>query len=125
MEELTLGAVSIPARIVRYPDVPACFAFVDVPAEGACSADRKGVHGAKLVEGKAMGTPVRVTVAAKRLPDFDHGLRGVEGAGDSDKIFLAYMEIHGSGLGRLVAQEQLYMVEVAPCFQQVSGKAVS
>lgn len=79
--------------------MPAFFAFVDVPTERACSADLKGVHDAKLVEGKAMGQPVRVAVAAEHLPDFDHGLRGVEGAHDSDQVFLTYMEIHGRRLG--------------------------
>lgn len=98
-EELALGTVSVPAGIVRYPYVPALFAFVDVSTESACSANLDGVHGAELVEGKAMGQPVRVTVAAEHLPDFDHRLRGVEGAGDSGQIFLTYMEIHSRSLG--------------------------
>jgi hypothetical protein len=64
--------------------VSALVAFVDVSSEGAYSADLKGAQGTKLVDGKIMDGPVRVAVATEYLPDFDNGLRDVEGTGDSD-----------------------------------------
>jgi len=78
-EELTLGAVSIPAGIVRYPYAPARFTFVDVSAERACSADRKGVQGAKLVQGEgdgSTGTRHRSGGAPPRLRSPTTGCRG-------------------------------------------------
>ena len=51
LQELTLRAVPVPARVVGYLEVAALLALVDVSPQTCRSADLDGVHGAQVVRG--------------------------------------------------------------------------
>jgi len=48
----------------------------------------------------------------------------IEGTADLRQVHLADVQINGRGRGRPVTQEQLYVVQAGPRFNQMSGKAV-
>jgi len=49
----------------------------------------------------------------------------VQRAGDLREVLFAHMKIDRGCLGRRVAQEQLDMVEIRSCLEEVCGKAVT
>ena len=65
LQELTLGAVPVPARVVGYLDMAALLALVDVSPQCRGPADLDGVHGAQMVQGELMGVSVRGAVSAE------------------------------------------------------------
>ena len=75
LQELAFGAVSVPARVVRYLDMAALLALVDMSPQICRSADLDGVHGAQVSEGELMDVSVRGAVFAE---DVGH-LRGLHG----------------------------------------------
>jgi len=58
LEELTLGTVTVPARVVGYSQMTARFAFIDVSTEHCGSTHLNGTHGAKLPQRERMGSSV-------------------------------------------------------------------
>ena len=107
----------------------AVFTCIQVSPQRGGPADLDGAHGAELIEGKLVSLSVCGAVLLEDSGDFrrHEGLRHgeVEGAYDFSKLFLADMEVDRGCLRRLMAQEQLHMVQIGPCFKEMGGKAVS
>ena len=69
LQELTLRAVPVPARVVGYLEVAALLALVDVSPQICRSADLDGVHGAQVSSGGAYGRlGTRGRICGRRRP---------------------------------------------------------
>ncbi len=102
LQELALGAVPVPARVVGYLEVAALLALVDVSPQCGSSADLDGVHGAQVSEGELMGVSVRGAVSAEdvghlRVVHGRNGLLCVEGARHAREAFRAHMKVDDRG----------------------------